>query len=201
MAPAGRIGQVSEGSAAGKEQVTVLLRAWREGDGDAREQLLPLVYPHLRSLAGRYMAAEAKGHTLSATALVHEAYLKLVGSDVPWADRLHFFAVAARVMRHILVDHAKARYSQKRGGGAAKISLDEVAIVTDAPEEQLIDLDKALDKLAAIDKRKADLVEMVYFAGLSQAEAGEVIGISEPTVSRELRLAKAWLHANIAGRI
>ncbi len=181
------------------EKVTVLLRAWREGDGEARERLIPIVYPQLRALASRYMNGEAKGHTLSATALVHEAYIKLVEAEVPWADRLHFFAVAARVMRHILVDHAKARQSQKRGGGAVKLSLDDVAQVSDAPEAQLIDLDEALRKLSEFDPRKAELVEMVYFGGLNQAEAAGAAGISEATVSRELRVAKAWLHASMAG--
>lgn len=181
------------------EKVTVLLRAWREGDEGAMEQLIPIVYPQLRALAARYMGGESKGHTLSATALVHEAYLKLVDAEVPWADRLHFFAVAARVMRHILVDHAKSRHSLKRGGGAIKLSLDEVAQVSDAPEEQLLDLDAALVKLAAFDSRKAELVEMVYFGGLNQTEAAEAAGISEATVSRELRVAKAWLYSNMAG--
>lgn len=189
---------MSTGAKLEPQKVTVLLRAWREGDGDAREQLIPIVYPQLRALAAHYMGGENKGHTLSATALVHEAYLKLVESEVSWTDRVHFFAVAARVMRHILVDHAKARQSQKRGGGAKKLSLDEVAQVGEAPEEQLLDLDESLRKLAEFDSRKAELVEMVYFGGLNQTEAAEAAGLSEATVSRELRMAKAWLHTAMA---
>jgi RNA polymerase sigma factor (TIGR02999 family) len=181
-------------------QVTGLLHQWRQGDDRAREELIGVVYPQLRSLAARYMHAENDGHTLSATALVHEAYLRILGSNVSWEDRVHFFAVAARVMRHVLVDHAKSRRRAKRGGAAAKISLDDVVVVSAAPEENLLDLHEALDQLATIDQRKADLVEMVYFGGLSQVEAGSALGISEATVQREIRLAKAWLHAALEER-
>lgn len=181
-------------------QVTGLLHQWRQGDAQAREELIGVVYPQLRSLAGRYMNAENDGHTLSATALVHEAYLRILGSTVSWEDRVHFFAVAARVMRHVLVDHAKSRRRAKRGGAAAKISLDDVVVVSAAPEENLLDLHEALEQLATIDQRKSDLVEMVYFGGLSQAEAGAALGISEATVQREIRLAKAWLHTALEER-
>jgi RNA polymerase sigma factor (TIGR02999 family) len=181
-------------------QVTGLLHQWRQGDSQAREELINVVYPQLRSLAARYMNSENDGHTLSATALVHEAYLRILGSNVSWEDRVHFFAVAARVMRHVLVDHAKSRRRAKRGGAAAKISLDDVVVVSAAPEENLLDLHEALEQLATIDQRKSDLVEMVYFGGLSQAEAGAALGISEATVQRELRLAKAWLHTALEER-
>lgn len=176
----------------------MLLRQWRQGQGEAREKLIAVVYPQLRSLAARYMSSENEGHTLSATALVHEAYLRILGSHVSWEDRVHFFAVAARVMRHVLVDHAKSRRRAKRGGSAAKLSLDDVVVVSAAPEDHLLDLHEALERLAAMDPRKSDLVEMVYFGGLSQAEAGAALSISEATVQRELRLAKAWLHNALA---
>lgn len=178
--------------------INTLLRDWRGGDGVAREKLIAVVYPQLRSLAARYMSGENSGHTLSATALVHEAYMKMLGSDVAWEDRVHFFAVAARVMRHVLVDHAKSKRRAQRGGNAAKISLDDVVVVSSDPGDQLVDLNEALDRLAAVDKRKADLVEMVFFGGMSQVEAGAAIGISEATVQRELRFAKAWLHNSLA---
>ncbi len=175
-------------------QVTVLLQAWREGRANARDELMTIVYPQLRSLAARYMSGEKPGHTLSATGLVHEAYLRILGSEVPWEDRVHFFAVSARVMRHILVDHAKTNRREKRGGLAAKVSLEDAIVVSPKPEERLLDLDEALHELAEIDRRKADLVELLYFGGMNQAEAAEVLHISEATVQRDLRLAKAWLY-------
>lgn len=176
------------------EPVTALLREWRSGREEARDELVALVYPQLRSLAARYMGRESQGHTLSATALVHEAYMKMMGSDADWEDRAHFFAVSARVMRHILIDHAKTKRRAKRGGGAVKMSLDEAAVVSDAPEEQLLDLHEALEKLAGIDPRKAELVELTYFGGLSLLEAGAVLKISPATVQRDMRVAKAWLY-------
>jgi RNA polymerase sigma factor (TIGR02999 family) len=182
-------------------RISLLLRAWSEGDAGARDELIPIVYPKLKSLAARYMSGERSGHTLSATALVNEAYLKLAGSDLTWDSRVHFFAVAARVMRHLLVDHAKAKHSGKRGGGAAKLSLDEAAVISAAPETDLIALDVALSKLASVDERRANLVELVYFGGLQIGEAGAVIGVSEQTVYRELRLAKAWLYSVMAGEL
>jgi RNA polymerase sigma factor (TIGR02999 family) len=175
-------------------QVTMLLHAWRNGQDDAREQLMTLVYPQLRSLARHYMNGEGGGHTLSATGLVHEAYLKILGANVNWDDRVHFFAVAARVMRHVLVDHAKSKRRVKRGGAAAKISLDDVVVVSATADEHLLDLDEALDSLAKIDARKAELVELIYFGGLSQLEAATALSISEATVQRDLKMAKAWLY-------
>lgn len=182
------------------QHVTQLLHRWRGGEQKAYDELISLVYPQLRSLAARCMSAEQQGHTLSATALVHEAYVRIVGAEVDWADRVHFFAIAARVMRHILVDYAKSKKSAKRGGAAAIVTLDEAVAVGGAPEEQLIDVHEALEKLAALDQRKADLVELIYFGGLSYAEAAAALEISEATVHRELRLAKAWLHNALAGR-
>lgn len=174
--------------------VTALLHAWRDGRANAREELMAIVYPQLHSLASRYMSAETSGHTLSATGLVHEAYLKLLGSEVPWQDRVHFFAVSARVMRRILVDHAKAHRRVKRGGLAAQVSLEEAAAISPEPEERLLDLDEALRNLAEMDQRKADLVELLYFSGMNQTEAAAALNISEATVQRDLRMAKAWLY-------
>lgn len=176
------------------QHVTELLHAWREGQANARDELMAVVYPQLRALAARYMGGERMGHTLSATGLVHEAYLKILGSEVPWADRVHFFAVSARMMRRILVDHAKANRRDKRGGQAAKVSLEDAVVISPEPEERLLDLDEALQNLAEVDQRKADLVELVYFGGMNQAEAAEALQISEATVQRDLRMAKAWLY-------
>ena len=174
--------------------VTTLLHAWREGRSDARDELITIVYPQLRSLAARHLSGENAGHTLNATSLVHEAYLKILGSEGKWEDRVHFFAVSARVMRHILVDHAKANRSQKRGGLAAKVSLENAIAISPEPEERLLDLDEALHNLSEIDQRKADLVELIYFGGMNQTEAAEVLNVSETTVQRDLRMAKAWLY-------
>ncbi len=182
-------------------RINALLREWSAGNAKARDELMAIVYPKLKTLAARYMSGEQAGHTLSATALVNEAYLKLAGIDANWENRVHFFAVAARVMRHLLVDHAKAKFTGKRGGGAPKLSLDEALVVSPAPEGDLIALDLALNKLAALDERRAHLVELVYFGGLQIAEAGAVVGVSEQTVYRELRLAKAWLYSVMAGEL
>ncbi len=177
-----------------EQNVTTLLHAWREGQASARDELITIVYPQLRSLASRYMTGEKSNHTLSATGLVHEAYLKILGARVPWQDRVHFYAVSARVMRHILVDHAKTNRREKRGGSGVKVSLEDAIVVSAEPEERLLDLDEALKALAEIDQRKADLVEMSYFGGLNQAEAAEALNISEATVQRDLRMAEAWLY-------
>jgi RNA polymerase sigma factor (TIGR02999 family) len=176
------------------QNVTVLLHAWRAGEADAYNELISIVYPKLLSLAGRCMGGRQGGQTLNATGLVHEAYLRILGAEVPWVDRVHFFAVSARVMRQILVDHAKANRRHKRGGAAVKISIEDAAVISPAPEERLLDLDEALKNLAAIDKRKADLVELLYFGGLKQGEAAEVLQISEATVQRDLKMAKVWLY-------
>ncbi len=174
--------------------VTVLLHAWRSGRQDAYAELIEIVYPKLRSLASRFMRGSNSEPTLNATGLVHEAYLKILGTELPWEDRVHFFAVSARAMRQILVDHARANRREKRGGAAAKISIEDAIVISPAPEERLLDLDEALKNLAKIDKRKADLVELLYFGGLNQAEAGAALNISEATVQRDLKMAKAWLY-------
>jgi RNA polymerase sigma factor (TIGR02999 family) len=183
-----------QSEAGSAQNVTALLHAWREGRANARDELMTIVYPQLRSLASRYMSGEKPSHTLSATGLVHEAYLKIFGSEVPWSDRVHFFAVSARVMRHILVDHAKANRRERRGGAAKKMCLEDAVVISSEPEHRLLDLDKALRNLSELDQRKADLVELLYFGGMSQAEAAEVLNISEATAQRDLRMATAWLY-------
>ena len=178
--------------------VTALLHAWHAGQPGAYDQLISIIYPQLWSLASRHMAGK-EDQTLNATGLVHEAYLKILGSDGPWNDRVHFFALCARVMRQILVDHVRANRREKRGGGAAKVSLEGAVLISPSPEERLLDLDHALEDLAAIDKRKADVVQLTYFGGLNQAETAAALEISEATVQRDLKLAKAWLHRALNG--
>lgn len=172
--------------------ITHLLLAWREGDRGAFDQLVPVVYSELRRLAHRYMVGERAGHLLQTTALVHEAYFRLVGLDRNWEGRGHFFAVAAQVMRQILVDFARRRGAGKRGGGAVAVSLDEAAVSIERADE-LIRLDDALQALAQIDERKARIVELRFFGGLTIEEAAEVLGVSHATVERDLKLARAWL--------
>jgi RNA polymerase sigma-70 factor (ECF subfamily) len=180
-------------------RVTQLLQRWRSGDESAHESLVPLIYEHLRKLAERSLHGERRDHTLRPTALVHEAYLKLVRADTPWNDRQHFFAVAARVMRRILVDHARAHHRQKRGGGAQMVSLEEVIAISDSPPAMLLDLDRALTALKEFDERKASIVELLYFAGLTYEEAAQAIGVSVATLHRELVFSKAWLYREIEG--
>ena len=179
-------------------EVTQLLLDWRNGDRSALDKLMPLVYDELRRLAHHYMRGERSGHTLQTTALVNEAYLRLIGEqNIEWQDRTHFFAIAAQVMRHLLVDHARSRQYAKRGGGARQVTLEEAAVVTEQNEEVLA-LDEALEKLAAIDQRKSRIVEIRYFGGLSVEETAEVIGISPVTVRREWLKAKAWLYRELS---
>jgi RNA polymerase sigma factor (TIGR02999 family) len=182
-------------------QVTQLLRAWRAGDGAAFDELMPIVYSQLRSIAARYMRQERVDHTLRSTALVNEAHLRLLEIDVSWQDRAHFTAIAALTMRRILVDHAKSLHRVKRGSGAVKLQLDEslgdAVEVAQADPAQMIDLDNALTLLERQDARKARLIELIYFGGLSGEEAAEVLGISVPTVNRDLKLAKAWLRRRL----
>jgi RNA polymerase sigma factor (TIGR02999 family) len=174
-------------------QVTQLLLEWRSGDDSSFERLLHVVYPELRAIAQRQLRGEAEGHTLQPTALVHEAYLRLVGSEIEWEDRRHFFAVAARAMRHVLVDHARARRRDKRGGDALFVTLDDqLAIAADSGVD-LLALDEALDRLAVLDERKARAVELHFFAGLSYDETARALDVSPATVDRDLRMAKAWL--------
>ena len=174
--------------------VTQLLLDWRAGNQEALDALTPLVYDALRHVARRYMSSESAGHTLQATAVVHEAYERLVEMDVGWRDRAHFFAVASRLMRRILVDHARGHRRDKRGGGVSAISLEEATWVGAEPNPDLVDLDQALHQLASFDERKSKIVELHFFGGLTYEETAEVLGISPATVERELRLAKAWLY-------
>jgi RNA polymerase sigma-70 factor (ECF subfamily) len=179
--------------------VTQLLDAWRKGDKTALDRLMPLVYDQLRELASRQFARERTGHTLQTTALVHDAYLRLVGANVNWEDRAHFFGVAARAMRQLLVEHARGQNREKRGGGRVLLSLDEdvAAYAAERPAE-LLDLDEAMTRLAAMDNRKARVVELHYFTGLEYEEIAKVLEISPATVHRDLRMAKAWLQKELS---
>jgi RNA polymerase sigma-70 factor (ECF subfamily) len=180
--------------------VTDLLVAWGLGDASALEHLVPLVHGELRRLARREMRRERAGHTLQTTALVNEAYLRLVDlSRVRWQDRAHFFAMSARLMRRILVDHARSRASRKRGGGVKRVSFDEALVVSEEPGPDLVALDEALHALAAFDDRKSQVVEMRFFGGLSVDEAAEALHVSPETVMRDWRLAKVWLLRELGG--
>jgi len=182
-------------------EVTRLLLAWRQGDGAAFNSLIPLVYRELHHLAKRYMRRERAGHTLQTTALVNEAYLRLVDcANVQWQNRAHFFAVAARVMRQILVDYARGRRSDKRGGQEIHVALDEAAEVSQTRGVDLIALDDALQSLARIDLRKSRVVEMRFFAGLTVKEIAEVFKVSSRTVSRDWDFAQAWLYREMSNR-
>ena len=175
-------------------QVTDLLHAWGAGDEAALHQLVPLVEAELRRLAGAYMARERPGHTLQPTALVNEAFLRLVDAQgVPWQGRAHFVGIAARVMRRVLVDHARARGYEKRGGGAQAVPLEATILVSRAPDVALLDLDRALDGLAEVDDRKAKVVEMRFFGGMTVEETADALGVSIDTIKRDWRLAKLWL--------
>ena len=174
--------------------VTQLLGAWRDGNEGALTELTPLVYAELRRLAGSYMRGERKGHTLQATAVVNEAYLRMVDMDVDWQNRAHFFAIAARLMRRILVDHAKSHRRQKRGGKETTLSLDEALVLGEEREPDLLNLDEALIKLSEVDERKSQVVELHFFGGLTYDEIAEAMELSAATVHRDLRMAKAWLH-------
>jgi len=175
-------------------EISELLVAWGGGDESALERLMPLVYDELKRLAHRYMRGERVGHSLQTTALVNEAYLRLVNwKDAHWQNRAQFFAVSAQMMRRILVDFARDKQYLKRGGGALQVSLSQAAAFTEGRGTDLVALDEALTALADVDKRKAQVVEMRFFGGLSIAEAAEVLKVSEETVNRDWRLAKVWL--------
>lgn len=173
--------------------VTRLLGEWRSGDREALDRLTPLVYDELRRLARRYLQKERSDHTLQATGLVNEAFIRLVDADIPWEDRAHFFAVAARMMRRILIDHAKARNSEKRGGAVPKTRYEEGRIAEGTGPVDILEIDETLNRLAEIDERKADIVVLHFFGGLTYEETAEALGISPATVDRHLRLGKAWL--------
>jgi RNA polymerase sigma factor (TIGR02999 family) len=180
-------------------EVTQLLIDWSNGRQDAVEPLFPLVYEELRRLAHRYMRRERPGHTLQTTAVVHEAYLRLIDQNhVQWQNRAHFFAIAARMMRRILITHAQSHAYAKRGGGALKVSLDEVAVLSPARAGELIALDDALKSLAVIDVRRSQVVELRFFGGLSNEEIAEVLKISPNTVTRDWNVAKAWLYREMS---
>lgn len=180
--------------------VTELLVNWGKGDQQALEQLMPIVYDELRRLAGRYLRRERSGHTLQSTALVHEAFLRLIDQNrVQWQNRAHFFGVAAQLIRRILVDHARAHRAQKRGAGAVVLSLDEALGVPGAQDIDLISLDDSLVQLTEMDPQQGKIVELRFFGGLSIEETAEAIGVSPATVKRDWVMAKAWLFQNLSG--
>src|SRR3954447_25607664 len=182
------------------QEVTRLLGDWSGGDEGALEKLIPMVQPELHRLAHHYMSRERAGHTLQTTAILNEAYLRLVDNTKPgWQNRTHFVAAAAQLMRRIMVDHARERHSLKRGGGGVKVTLDEAALVTEARSEELLALDEALEGLAAQDPRKSQIVELRYFGGLSIKETSEFLKLSARTVEREWTMAKAWLFRALDG--
>ena len=179
--------------------VTDLLIAWEQGDESALQQLIPVVTAELHRLARRYMRRERRDHTLQTTALVNEAYMRLIdASRVRWQNRVHFFAMSARLMRRILVDHARSRQFAKRGGGARKVAFDEMQVTLE-PGLDVVALDDALTALAALDHRRSQVVEMRFFAGLSVEETAEALGVSPETVMRDWRAAKAWLKRELRG--
>jgi RNA polymerase sigma factor (TIGR02999 family) len=183
-----------------QQEVTELLGAWSGGDEGALEKLIPLVQPELHRLAHHYMSREHAGHTLQTTALLDEAYLRLVSdSNRSWQNRTHFVAATAQLMRRIMVDHARARHSLKRGGGALRVTLDEAALVTETRSEELLALDEALERLAAQDARKSQIVELRYFGGLTVNETAEFMQLAQRTVEREWNMAKAWLYRALSG--
>jgi len=180
--------------------VTELLVRWRDGDREALDTLMPLVYAELRRLAQHYLRRERSDHTLQSTALVHEAYLRLAGQNPPqWQNRAHFFGIAANIMRQILVEHARAQNAAKRGGGACKITLDAALDSQQKANVDVISLDGALDRLSELDPQQSRIVELRFFAGLTIEDTAEVIGVSPATVKRDWTSARAWLHREIAG--
>jgi RNA polymerase sigma factor (TIGR02999 family) len=181
-------------------QVTVLLLRWREGDRQALEELMPIVYDELRRLASHYLRQERRDHTLQSTALVNEAYLRLAGQNPPeWQNRAHFFGIAARVMRQILVEYARGRGAAKRGGGAAKITLDSSIALPQQINVDVVALDKALSELSQLDEQQSRIVELRFFGGLTIEDTSEVLGVSPATVKREWVTARAWLYRAMSG--
>jgi RNA polymerase sigma-70 factor, ECF subfamily len=177
------------------KEVTQLLIAWSNGEEEALEKLVPLVYDELRRIARRYMKREPAGHTLQTTALVNEAYLRLIEQKgMKWQNRAHFFAISAQLMRRILVSMARARHANKRGGEARQVSLDEALVISEERAAELVALDEAMNELAALDPRRSRVVELRYFGGLSVEETAEVLKISPETVMRDWKRAKAWLY-------
>ena len=184
--------------AVSQQRVTELLTRWSQGDDAALAELTPLIYEELRRLAHHYMEAQRPNHTLQTTALVNEVYLRLADQTNPrWQNRAHFFAVAARAMRRILVSYARGQRSQKRGGGGLKVDLDEAALVSPEESKEIVDLHEALERLATLDSRKAHVVELKYFGGLNYDEMAEVLKISRVTVRRDWEFAKVWLYTEL----
>ena len=185
---------------AGRQELTQLLQAWSEGDKQALEKLVPQVQQELHRLAGFYMSGERPNHPLQTTALIHEAYIRLIGWDnVRWQNRAHFFGVAAQLMRKILVDAARAQRRTKRGGGAFQTTLDEACVYRQERTRDLLAVDEALTRLEQFDPRKGRIVELKFFGGLTEEEIAAVLEISDRTVRREWNLARAWLHTEISG--
>ena len=185
---------------ASREQITGLLLAWSDGDRAALEKLMPLVYVELHRLAKRYMRREHAGHSLQTSALVNEAYLRLVDAqNVHWQNRAHFFAVSSQIMRHILVDFARSRQNLKRGGGARQVTLEESLVVSPESGIDLLALDEALKRLAVLNQRQSQVVELRYFGGLNEAEVAEVLKVSPRTVRHDWSMARAWLYRELSG--
>ncbi len=183
-----------------EHEITQLLAEWSDGNQAALDDLYPLVYDELHRLARRYMSRERKGHTLQTTALINEAYVRMVDQrKVRWANRSHFFAISAQIMRRILIDHARRQAYAKRGGGARQVSLDETAAVVKDDLSEFLRLDEALQSLAELDKRRSQVVELKYFGGLNNDEIAEVLKISKNTVIRDWNMARAWLHRQLTG--
>ena len=183
-----------------EHQITELLAEWSGGNQAALDELYPLVYDELHRLARRYMSRERRGHTLQTTALINEAYVRLVDQrNVQWANRSHFFAISAQIMRRILIDHARRHQYAKRGGGAQQVSLDESAIVALEDLSEILRLDEALQSLAELDPRRSRVVELRYFGGLNNEEIAGVLNISENTVIRDWNMARAWLYRQLSG--
>ena len=176
-----------------RSEITTLLLSWRAGDLDARDRAVAILYPTLEDIARRQLRAERPGHTLQTAGLINEAYLRLVGADVTWQGRRHFLAAAATTMRRVLVDYARARRGPRRGGGAAPVTLDEGTAEAPARAEDILALDEAIERLATLNKRQAEMIELAYFGGYSYDEMAEIQGISPATVDRELRVAKRLL--------
>ena len=184
-----------------QQRVTELLQQWSQGDDAALAELTPLVYEELRRIAHRHMGGQRPDHALQTTALVNEAYLRLADQTNPsWKNRAHFFAVAARAMRQILVSYARTQHAQKRGGGAFKVDLDEAALVAPEESREIVELHEALEQLSALDSRKAQIVELKYFGGLNYDEIAEVLKISRITVRRDWEFAKVWLYTELRSR-
>lgn len=184
------------------QNITQLLIGWSKGDKEALDELLPLVYDELHRQATRYLRHERVGHTLQTTALIHEAFLKLVDQkNVHWQNRAHFFGIAAQLMRRILVDHARTKKRAKRGGSDVRVSLSRANVLAKGQDLDIVTLDEALDRLAQIDEQQSKIVELRFFSGLTVEETAEVLGISPTTVKRDWSMARAWLHREISGEI